>query len=182
MLKTLMTIGSLAGLLCFASLANAQGALPTATAKGALQVGGGFTLAEPDYGEKNIKGISGFADFDFRPHIGVEATVHYVALVTPTDLAEDSYLVGPRFIYPRGRLSIYGKALLGVGDLVIQETADNVGRSPGTNFAYAIGGGVDVRATRHIVVRAIDFEYQHWSYLTGLTPTVITIGAAYRFR
>jgi hypothetical protein len=90
--------------------------------------------------------------------------------------------LGPRVIYPRGRFDLYGKALFGVGSLDIQETADNPQGGAGSYFAYAFGGGLDVLATKHLVVRAIDFEYQHWNYQTGLTPTAITVGAAYRFR
>jgi opacity protein-like surface antigen len=181
MLKTLMTIGALAGVLSASSMARGQ-ALPTATAAGNLQVGVGYTYAKPDYGTESIKGASAFLDFDFRPHIGIEATYHYIALVTPTDLGEDSFLAGPRFILPYGRFSVYAKALAGVGDLVIQEQQDNVGRQSGSFFAYAIGGGVDIRATSHLIIRAIDVESQHWNYQTGLTPFVLTVGAAYRFR
>jgi len=180
-LKNLITLGSVAFLLSLPSLGNAQ-ALPTATGKGALQVGGGYTLAMPDFGQKNIQGISGFADFDLGLHWGAEADIHYVSLVTPTDVAENSYLVGPRFIYPRGRFKLYGKGLFGAGHLVIQETQDNPGFSTGLNFAYALGGGLDIAVKKHIVVRAIDFEYQHWNDLTGRTPTGFTIGVAYRFR
>jgi hypothetical protein len=176
-----MAIVTVAGLLSVTSLARAQ-ALPTATAAGNLQVGAGWTYAKPDYGPQSIKGVSGFADFDFRPHFGVEAVYHYIALVTPTDLAEDSILAGPRFVLPYGRINIYAKALFGAGDLVIQEAQDNVGRQAGYYFAYGAGGGVDLRATNHLIVRAIDVEYQHWNYQTGLTPFVITVGAAYRFR
>jgi opacity protein-like surface antigen len=180
MLKNLRVLGSLVFVLSFCSVARAQ-AIPTASSRGALQVGGGWSFAKPDYGQKNIQGISGFADWDFGRHWGVEADAHYIALITPTDLAENSYMVGPRFIYPHGRFKLYGKGLFGVGDLVIQEQQDNLGRSSQTNFAYAIGGGLDINATKHIAIRAIDFEYQHWNYLTGLTPTVFTVGAAYRF-
>jgi opacity protein-like surface antigen len=180
-LKTATIIGALAFALSATVSARAQ-ALPTASAKASLQVGGGYTYAKPDYGEKPIQGITGFADFDFGQHVGVEADIHYVALITPTDLAENTYLIGPRFILPYRRFKFYAKGLFGVGDLVIQEQQDNVGRVAGTNFAYALGGGVDIQVTPHLVVRAIDLETQHWNYLTGLTPTVITVGAAYRFR
>lgn len=181
MLKTLKTIGSLACVvLSISSICHAQ-AMPTATARTALQVGGGYTYARPDYGQRAIQGISAFADYDVGRHFGAEADIHYVSLITPLDLAENSYLVGPRFILPHGRYRLYGKALAGVGDFVIQQ-ADGLNRIPGTSFAYAIGGGLDIVATKHIVVRAADFEYQHWSYLTGLTPFVVTVGAAYRIR
>ena len=94
----------------------------------------------------------------------MEASIHYIALITPADLAENSYLVGPRFIYPRGRFNVYAKALFGIGTIVIQEAQDNPRVLAGNYFAYSFGGGVDIRATKHLVVRAIDFEYQHWSY------------------
>jgi opacity protein-like surface antigen len=181
MLKNLMMIGTLAGLLSIGSTAHAQ-AMPTAVAKGLFQVGGGYSLATPDYGQKNIEGFTGFADFDFRPHWGVEAEYHYISVITPTDLGENSFLVGPRYVYTRGRFSVYGKALIGIGDLVIQETQDNPEGGAGTYFAYGLGGGLDIRVTKHIVVRAIDAEYQHWSLDNGLTPMAFTVGAAYRFR
>ncbi len=181
MLKNLTTIGLFVFLLSQTSSGHAQ-ALPTATGRGAFQVGGGWSLASPDYGQKNIQGISAFADLDLGLHWGVEGDIHYLSLITPTDLAEDSYFVGPRFIYPRGRFKLYAKAMIGVGDLVIQETQDNQGVPAGTNFAYSLGGGVDIPIRQHIVIRAFDFEFQHWQYLTGLTPMVYTVGAAYRFR
>jgi hypothetical protein len=181
MLKTFLTIGSLASALLFTTAAGAQ-AMPTAIQKANIQAGGGWSYARPDYGHKGIQGWSAFADMDFGVHWGVEADIHHASLITPEDLAENSYMFGPRFIVRRGRFKFYGKGLVGIGDLVIQLQQDNVGRTAGTQFAYAAGGGVEVVASRHIVVRALDFEYQHWNYLTGLTPAVFTTGVAYRFR
>ena len=181
MLNKLMVIGSIAGMLAFASTGYSQ-ALPTATGHGAVQVGLGWTFARPDYGPKNIQGVTIFGDFDFTQHIGAEAEYHYVSLITPTDLGENSFLAGPRFVLPHGRFSPYAKGLVGVGDLVIQDVYGTVfGSGAGRHFAYALGGGLDYKATSHIVARG-DFEYQHWSYRDGLTPITITIGAAYRFR
>lgn len=182
MLKTLTMIGCLACVLCASAPARAQ-ALPTATAKGSLQVGVGGTYADPDYGQFPIKGASAFADFDFGLHVGVEADIHYIAFVTPTDLAENTYLFGPRFMLPHGRFTLYGKALMGEGDLVIQEYQDNIGRPAGFYFAYAVGGGLDIRVSNRITVRAIDLESQRWpNYGNGLSPTVYTVGVAYHFR
>jgi opacity protein-like surface antigen len=181
MLKTWINIGSLACVLSLTSIGHAQ-AMPTAVGHGLLQVGGGYTYGTPDYGQKNIQGFLAFADFDFTSHLGVEAEGHYISAVTPDDLGENSIFVGPRFIYSRNRFSVYGKAMIGIGDVVIQVVQDNPEGGAGTYFAYAIGGGLDIRATKHIVVRAFDFEYQRWSYANGLTPTAATIGVAYRFR
>ena len=49
---------------------------------------------------------------------------------------------------------------------------------------YALGGGLDLRASRHFVIRAVDFESQHWPgyRVNGLTPFVTSFGVAYAFR
>ncbi len=53
---------------------------------------------------------------------------------------------------------------------------------PGSYFAFAYGAGLDIHITRHFDVRAIDFELQNWPGFAqnGLTPSIISIGAAYR--
>lgn len=181
MFKNWITLGAFASLLSVCSIGHSQ-ALPTATGHGQLQVGAGWSIASPDYAQKKIQGISGWADFDVTQRIGLEGEFHYLSLETPSDIGENSYLVGPRFIFRRSRFNFYGKGMLGVGDLVVQEAQDNVGHPGGTNFAFAVGGGVDVAVKRHIYVRPVDFEYQRWSYQTGLTPWVLTFGAGYRLR
>jgi Outer membrane protein beta-barrel domain len=182
MLKNLIMIGTLVAVLSLSTMGRAQ-ALPTATARGVLQAGVGYTIANPDYGQQNIKGVSGWVDFDFGTHVGVEAMVNYIAFITPTDIAQNSYLIGPRFLLPHGRFTLYGKALAGYGDLVIQEQQDNIGHPGGFYFEYAIGGGLDIRATNRITIRAIDIEAQKWPhYGNGLSPIAYTAGASYHFR
>ncbi len=180
-MKTLSILGALAAALFFSASAGAQ-ALPTATAAGGLQIGIGYSYDKPDYGPNAWQGFTAFGDYDLSPHVGVEGDIHYIDIITPVDLAQNSYLIGPRFIYPHGRLKFYAKGLVGMGDMVAQETQDNQGAYIGSFFAYSLGGGVDYIANHHIVIRAIDMEYQHWSYLNGLTPTVFTAGIGYRFR
>ena len=48
---------------------------------------------------------------------------------------------------------------------------------------YAPGAGVDVRIKSYLNVRG-DFEYQQWPSFppNGLSPAVLSIGAAYHFR
>src|ERR1039457_7320927 len=74
MLRNWMIVGSLASLLSLASTAKAQ-ALPTALAKGELQVGGGYSIGSSDYGQAKIQGFSGFADYDILVHWGVESEI-----------------------------------------------------------------------------------------------------------
>jgi len=100
----------------------------------------------------------------------------------PADIGEDSYLVGPRYVFHYGRFHPYAKALLGIGRFQYQY--DTVPHTTYTYKIYAFGGGLDIQATHHINVRAIDLEYQRWPGYppSGLTPIVGTIGVAYAFR
>lgn len=182
MLKTFSTIGAFILALSLTSQARGQ-AIPTATAPASIQVGAGYSIASPDYGQKNLQGASIFADYDIGLHYGLEADVHIIDLRTPTDIAENSYLIGPRFILPYRKFKLYGKAQLGYGQFRVLETQDNQGQYNGFYFAYALGGGLEYRASHHIVVRAIDAEQQRWpSYgRNGLTPLVYTFGVAYHF-
>ena len=187
MLKTLRTIGMLACLLSLTTMGRTQnaGTLPTATGYTTLQAGGGFSYARPDYGNSAIMGASLFADYNFSMHLGVEADIHRISFVTPTNLAENSYFIGPRFLFPHGRFTFYCKGLVGEGDLVATDQQNSPGIQNNGNtlsFAYSLGGGIDYQATPRIVVRALDYERQRWSYIHGLTPAVYTVGVAYRFR
>ena len=48
---------------------------------------------------------------------------------------------------------------------------------------YAPGVGIDIRIKSYLNVRC-DFEYQQWPSFppSGLSPAVLSIGAAYHFR
>ena len=116
-------------------------------------------------------------------HIGVEANAHILTLHTPQDLGEDTYEAGPRFFWRKGRFVPYGKALVGYGSFIVQEIQDNPGKFNATSFMYSLGGGVDIDFRHHITVRAFDLEYQKWPNFAnhGLSPTIGTVGVAYRF-
>ena len=183
MFKTSSTIGAFILAISFASQARGQ-ALPTATSPASLQVGAGYSVGEPDYGQKRIQGGTLFVDYDLGMHFGIEADAHILNLITPTDIAENTYLIGPRAILPYGRFKLYGKALIGIGNFRVLETQDNQGVYNGNYMAYAFGGGLEYRAAEHIVIRAIDVESQKWPSFgrDGLTPIVYTVGVAYHFR
>ena len=156
-------------------------AIPTASSAGSLQIGAGFTYLQPDYAQTADKGPTFYATFDISQHLGIEADVHYTSIITPTDIGEDTYLIGPRYVFRHNRFMPYVKLLAGVGQLNLQ--FDYAPHSKATKFAYALGGGLDYKLTRSINIRAIDFEYQQWPGFSphGLTPWGITVGAAYQF-
>lgn len=183
MLKTFATIGGLILALSLTGQARAQ-AIPTATTPASLEVGAGYSVASPDYGQKNLQGFTGFADLNIGLHWGVEADAHIVDLITPTDIGENSYMIGPRYRFPFGHFNLYAKGMAGYGNFRVLETQDNQGQYTGYYFAYGLGGGLEYRASEHIVIRAIDVDWQKWPNYAkdGLTPIVYTFGVAYHFR
>ena len=173
-------IGCFACVLGMTTLSHAQ-AVPAASRLGSIAVGVGGTILNPDYGQKNIEAITFFGDVNFAKRFGVEGVIHY-SVNTPTDISENSYLVGPRYILRHKRVEGYAKALVGVGHFGLQQ-GSFANPDTATYFEYALGGGVDVRVKRHFNIRAFDFEAQKWPGFgtNGLSPLSFTFGASYVF-
>jgi hypothetical protein len=165
-------------LLGAAPLLNAQAA-PTATRLGDFKIGGGFSTADSDYGDR-FNGGAAYFDFDFRPHLGVTGEFHFVK--DQNDLYEKTYEVGGRYFREYRRFVPYAKVLYGRGVFNFPVNPDGFRE----NLAYnliAAGGGTDYKVKPYLYVRA-DWEYQQWFSFAGssLTPNIFTFGAAYRFR
>jgi opacity protein-like surface antigen len=180
MLKKLIYFGSLAAGLCFAPFAHAQ-ANPTATRLSHVQIGGGYTYARTDYGQRGNKGFTIYGDYDIGVHFGAEAEYHYTSVSTPNHVTENSFLIGPRFILRKHNWRLYGKGMIGIGHFAVPLTPTNTVRADENDFAFAGGGGVEYQITSRLVIRPVDVEYQRWSFRTGLTPLVLTTGAAFHF-
>jgi hypothetical protein len=156
-------------------------AIPTASRLGSIQFGVGGTLTKPDFSTQNIGQITFYGDLDLQHHVGIEGVIHY-SVNTPADISENSYLLGARYILRYKRIDGYAKVLVGAGHFGFQ-TGSYADPNTATYFEYVLGGGVDIHATRHINIRAFDFEYQSWPTFatSGLTPLSGTIGVAYVF-
>ncbi len=150
--------------------------------KTSIQVGIGFTAASPDYGTGAIKGFSIYANYDVGRHFGLTGEINEPRFGTPRDIGEATYLYGARYKFNEGRFHPYAKALFGLGSFQYQK-----GTYPNPTTlhfsAYAIGGGIDIIASRHLSIRAADFEYQFEPQFSpnGLNPFQGTAGLAYRF-
>lgn len=179
---------ALASLSGFTTQAGAQ-AKATAVRAGDLQVGGGFVIAAPDYGQRNFKGYMGYATFDFMEHYGVEFNIHQLNAPSPSKLYERTYELGGRYVRHYGIAHPYAKLMYGRGVFNYEFDVANLAYNIG-----AIGLGSDFNVTRHINVRA-DYEYQNWFNFRGfvsqgnvtsnsssLSPQLFTIGAAYHFQ
>jgi opacity protein-like surface antigen len=154
-------------------------ASPTGIRKASLQVGAGFSNANTDYVRNRVNGTTIYADYDFFHHLGLEGEFRYLK-DGQTNIYEKTYEVGPRYSRSYGPFSPYVKGLYGRG--VFNFTYHG---KRAANLAYnlvAFGGGLDYRLLRHVSVRG-EYEYQRWFGFPphGLTPSAVTIGAAYHF-
>jgi hypothetical protein len=155
-------------------------ATPTASRAADLQIGAGFSNANTDYVPNRVNGPTIYVDFDFYRHFGIEGEFRFLK-DSPTNIYEKTYEIGGRYSHPfRYRYVPYAKFLYGRGVFNFASYGTTT-----ANLAYnmfAGGAGLDYRVLPYLNIRG-DFEYQHWVGFppNGLTPTVITIGAAYRF-
>ena len=160
-----------------AQILHAQ-AIPTESRVGDLKIGGGFSIANSDYYHQ-FNGGGGYFNYDFLPHIGVEGEFHFVK--GSDNLYEKTYEVGGRYFRTYGKLAPYAKIMYGRGVFNFPPQ----GRYQ-ANLAYnlAAGGlGVDYKVKPWLYAR-VDGEYQTWFGFenSSLSPSILTVGAAYRFR
>jgi opacity protein-like surface antigen len=122
-------------------------------------------IAGRDLADVHLNGWNGSAAFNLNRWLGVAADFsgHYgspsvLGFTVPfTNANQHSFLFGPRVTYRSGdRFTPFGHALFGgaAGKL----DAFGFGISE-TTFAMAFGGGLDVRLTDRIAVRAAQIDY-----------------------
>ena len=178
-------ISALAVVLTVAAGAPRLSAQAVATATGnALAVGVTYQNANPDYGYSRSSGVGIFADYDFSRYLGITAEVNLPTAFSSVVFLEHSYFFGVRGEYHVRRYTPYAKVLIGGATSSNNTTNPNLLNAPASYPAYAYGGGLEVRLPHHTTVRVIDFEQQHWFDYPphGLTPSIVSIGAAYRFQ
>jgi hypothetical protein len=177
-MRVLTRIIILVGLLSTASMLHAQSEA-TASRLGDLKVGGGFSVANSDYYHR-FNGASGYIGFDFLPHIGLEGDFHFVQ--GSNNLYEKTYEVGGRYFRVYRKFVPYAKVMYGRGVFNYPHLPD--GFQPNLAYNMMAGGiGADYRLKPWLYARA-DWEYQNWFGFqnSSLSPSILTIGAAYRFR
>ena len=165
-----VALGTVAG-------AHGQHTAPAADRRGMLQVGGGFTVAKPDYTQSRFRGGSLYATLDVSSHLGVEFMFHQEKTPATDKVGERTYELGPRYVWHLSRVEPFFKISYGRGVFNYPYDAANLAY----NMVTA-AGGVDVLVQRHITIRG-QYEYQRWVNFppNGLTPQLATFGAAYRF-
>ncbi len=177
-------LGLLAVLTAFVPLVpslRAQ-AVYTATKTTYIQAGAGVFYLNPDYtntryGDNTVEGVSGWADANLINFLGVEAEAH-VSVVDPSDLKENSYLIGPRVAIKKGRGNLYGKAMVGRGAFIFDANVPAGAKKTKDYTMYAFGGGLDYRISQNFNYRVVDAEFQTWTDFKphNLSPYVISTG------
>ena len=138
--------------------------------------GGGVTGASPQW----LWGYGAYADWKMTRWVGIEGEARWLRMNSYINIREDNYLVGPRVpIHEFKRLGAtpYAKGLLGMGRMNFEYN-----EAYGRFFNVALGGGVDLKLSRHWSVRAADFEYQLWpNWVNGtLKPYGLSAGIGYK--
>ena len=164
-------------------IAGAQ-ALPAASRE-PLEVGAAFSFGSPGYQDTTtyVEGFTLFADAPIKRRLSAEVDWHYDSVITPIDVGEDTFLVGPRFsVIKEDRANIYVKVMGGVGHFDYQK---GIYANPHVESygVLAFGAGIEYRISRYLNLRAVDLEFQKWPGFqpSGITPVVASTGLAYRF-
>jgi len=182
-LRTSITGGILFGLAVLLSPAflRAQ-ARPTVSGPGSyVSVGGGASIYQADYGQRDLGGFMAYGDANLTWRYGLEAEARFLNHHTDEDVTETNYLIGPRVsIFPgygKNPFRPYVKFLVGAGKIEFPFKF-----AQGTYFTLAPGAGLDVAIGSRLTVRVIDVEYQDWTNFTygGMHPYGISAGISFR--
>ena len=129
-------------------------------------------------GSQPLLGAGAYVDVDFSRWVQIEAEGRWLRFNQYVGVNQDNYLIGPRVsIFRAQRTTVYAKALGGYSKMVF-----GTGNGNGQFTALAFGGGLDLKVTKRISLRAADFEYQYWPAWgnSSLSPYGASMGIGYR--
>lgn len=183
-------------ILLFISVISASAqVIHSATARQVSITAGGMASAfQPDFAEnwqpptfiyplaqtgpQPLIGVGAYVDVRLRRWVQFEGEARWMRWNQYEGIYQDNYLVGPKLpVYHFWKATVYGKALGGYSKM----SFDNFGNH-GKFTDIAFGGGVDIKMTRKISIRAADFEYQYYPYWgnTTLSPYGVSMGVGYK--
>jgi hypothetical protein len=151
-----------------------------------ITAGGMASMFQPDYagfgiaqaGPQPLFGVGAYVDVRLRRWVQFEAEGRWLRWNQYNGISQDNYLIGPRLpVYRFWKATVYGKALGGFSRMSFDTYGDH-----GNFTDLAFGGGVDVKLTRKISVRAADFEYHFWPQWgnSTLKPYGASMGVSYK--
>jgi hypothetical protein len=175
--------------------ASAQ-VVPSATGRQVSITAGGMASAfQPDFiggydsngfiaqsSNQPLFGVGAYVDVRLRRWVQFEAEGRWLRWNAFQGITEDNYLIGPRIpVYHFWKATVYGKALAGFSNMNFGSDFYN---ASGRYTDIAFGGGMDVKLTRKISLRAVDVEYHYWPWWgngnTNLSPYGVSMGVGYK--
>ena len=182
-MRKLLIIGALLAL-----WAAVPGAVKAQENKG-FEVSGNYQFFRfnPGYGADgiNCQGGAGSAAAYLTSRLGVVGEFtgcKATGLPSGASAKQMSYLFGPRMYFPtsHGRIFPYVQALFG-GDRV-STSISGFGSVSDNAFAMAFGGGADITLSKHVSLRAAQFDYFYTHFGgEGQNNFRIQTGLVYRF-
>ncbi len=156
---------------------------------------GGYNLKPVEAGPYRLYGLGAYVDVKFSRWVQIEGEARWLRFNQFDQIYQDNYLIGPRIPihhYHFLRATPYAKALIGVANMNLSYfyAGDgifvNLGDHKFTDLAF--GGGVDLKLTRRLSIRAFDFEYQDYprflevteGQILHLNPYGASVGVGYR--
>jgi hypothetical protein len=124
-------------------------------------------------------GIGAFVDVKLTRWVQLEAEGRWQRFNKYQGITQDNYLVGPRIpVFRFWKSTLYGKALGGFSEMRFSSYPSEHGHFT----TAAFGGGMDVKLTKRISLRAFDAEYQYWPSWgnTTLSPYGVSAGIGYK--
>ena len=174
--------------LCAAASLHAQVAPTAYRGQSSLVVGGMGSVFQPDYegggvpypSPQHLLGAGVYADWKLTRWIQIEGEARWLRENSYANITQDNYLIGARVPihdYKRLGFTPYGKVLIGLGRMNFEYN-----QAYGRFTDLALGGGVDLKVSKHFVIRPFDFEYQLWpNWINGtLKPYGASAGIGYR--
>jgi hypothetical protein len=189
-MKRSVAVFLFSGLLAAGTVSVHAQVVPAATGRQLSLTAGGLASGfQPDYdggglaetSPNRLYGFGTYVDVKFNRWVQIEAEGRWLRFNQLNNINQSNYLIGPR--YPIRQLHFwratpYAKVLIGYANMNF-EFNEATGRF--TDIAY--GGGLDVKVTKRISLRAVDFEYQQWPKWINneqLFPYGVSVGVGYK--
>jgi hypothetical protein len=168
---------------------------PSATGRQvSITAGGMASIFQPDFtggydsngnviaqtSNSPLFGVGAYVDLRLRRWVQIEAEARWMRWNQYEGIYQDNYLIGPRLpVYRFRRATVYGKALTGFAKM---NFGSNFGNYSAKFTDIAFGGGVDVKLTKRISLRAADVEYQYYPWWSNspLWPYGASVGMSYK--
>jgi hypothetical protein len=160
-----------------------------------ITAGGMASIFQPDFiggfdtngviaqsSSQPLFGVGAYVDVRLRRWLQLEAEARLLRWNQYEGIYQDNYLIGPRlplYRFWNGKATVYGKVLGGYSKM---NFGYNFGNYSARYTDLAFGGGMDIKLTRKISLRAVDVEYQYYPYWgnTTLSPYGASVGMSYK--